>query len=81
MALFSRNRPAGKAGEWYYCLKHGKVEEGPECPAKDRMGPYATRPEAEHAMETAAERNAEWETDPRWHDGDGTANGPGSGRG
>ncbi|KNE82341.1 MULTISPECIES: hypothetical protein [Streptomyces] len=81
MALFSRNRPAGKAGEWYYCLKHGKVEEGPECPAKDRMGPYASRPEAEHAMETAAERNTEWETDPRWHDRDGTENGPGGGRG
>ncbi|AZK93819.1 MULTISPECIES: hypothetical protein [Streptomyces] len=67
MALFKR-RQAGKPGEWYYCLKHRKVEEGPECPAKDRFGPYATRKEAEHAMETARERNLEWETDPRWHD-------------
>ncbi|GGO80042.1 hypothetical protein [Wenjunlia tyrosinilytica] len=67
MALGMR-RTRGKAGEWFYCLKHHKVEEGPDCPAKNRFGPYATRAEAEHAMETAAERNLEWETDPRWHD-------------
>ncbi|MFE2633622.1 hypothetical protein ACFXKX_16270 [Streptomyces scopuliridis] len=67
MALFKK-RTAGKPGEWYYCLKHQKVEEGPECPAKDRFGPYANRQEAEHAMRTAQERNLEWETDPRWHD-------------
>ncbi|MDX6311572.1 MAG: hypothetical protein QOF44_1036 [Streptomyces sp.] len=71
MALFKRVRkPAGKPGEWYYCLEHKKVEEGPECPAKDRFGPYATRAEAEHAMQIAADRNLEWETDPRWHDTD-----------
>ena len=67
MALFKR-RTTGKPGEWYYCLEHRKVEEGPECPAKDRMGPYASRSEAGQAMEKADERNAEWDTDPRWHD-------------
>lgn len=67
MALF-KGRGAGKPGEWYYCLKHGTVEEGPECRAADRFGPYATREEAAHAMETARERNQEWETDPRWHE-------------
>jgi len=67
MALFKK-RTAGKPGEWYYCLVHGKVEEGPECPAKDRFGPYESRGEAERAMETARERNLEWETDPKWHD-------------
>ncbi|MFI9026190.1 hypothetical protein [Streptomyces sp. NPDC053560] len=73
MALFKRGT-AGKPGEWYYCLKHGTVEEGPECRAADRMGPYASREEASHAMETARERNAEWENDSRWTDkkaGDG----------
>jgi hypothetical protein len=71
MALFRRERkPVGKPGEWYYCLEHGKVEEGPECPAKNRMGPYTTPAEAERALRTAAERNEEWEKDPRWHDGD-----------
>ncbi|MDT3398744.1 hypothetical protein RKE29_19185 [Streptomyces sp. B1866] len=68
MALFGRRR-AGRPGEWYYCLRDGRVEEGPECRAADRMGPYASRAEAERAMETAAERNARWEHDPRWHDG------------
>ncbi|WP_181765620.1 hypothetical protein [Streptomyces albidus (ex Kaewkla and Franco 2022)] len=67
MALFTR-KSAGKPGEWYYCIQHGKVEEGPECPAKDRMGPYSTAAEASHAMEKAQERNSEWENDPRWHD-------------
>ncbi|MGW1931285.1 hypothetical protein, partial [Streptomyces sp. NPDC001919] len=52
MALFKK-RTAGKPGEWYYCLEHKKVEEGPDCPAKNRFGPYATREEASHAMETA----------------------------
>ncbi|MFC0597306.1 hypothetical protein [Streptomyces palmae] len=68
MALFKK-RSAGRPGEWYYCLRHQKVEEGPECRAADRFGPYTTREEAAHAMETARERNVEWETDARWHDG------------
>ncbi|MFP8903769.1 hypothetical protein [Streptomyces atacamensis] len=67
MALFKR-KATGKPGEWFYCLEHHKVEEGPECPAKDRMGPYTSRTEAEHAMETARERNVQWESDPRWSD-------------
>ncbi|MEU6850136.1 hypothetical protein ABZ901_09435 [Actinacidiphila alni] len=68
MALFRAKKPAGKPGEWFYCIEHHKVEEGPECPAKDRFGPYATREEAQRAMDTAAERNLQWDTDPRWHD-------------
>lgn len=70
MALFRRTRkPVGAPGEWYYCLEHGKVEEGPECPARDRMGPYPTPADAARAMQAAAERNEEWDTDPRWHNG------------
>ncbi|MFY1676641.1 MULTISPECIES: hypothetical protein [unclassified Streptomyces] len=68
MGLFKKKRAVGKPGEWYYCLEHGKVEEGPECPAKDRLGPYQSSVEAEHAMEKARERNVRWENDPRWHD-------------
>ncbi|MHC0432228.1 hypothetical protein ACX6XY_18875 [Streptomyces sp. O3] len=67
MALFKK-RTIGKPGEWYFCLRHGKVEEGPECRAADRFGPYATREEAGHALQTARERNLKWENDPRWHD-------------
>ena len=32
------------------------------------MGPYGSREEAAHAMETARERNVKWENDPRWRD-------------
>jgi len=63
-----RPKPQGKEGEWYFCLKHHKVEEGPECPARNRMGPYATPEEAGRALERAAERNEEWDNDPRWND-------------
>ncbi|EGX55077.1 hypothetical protein SZN_34762, partial [Streptomyces zinciresistens K42] len=63
MALFKK-RTVGKPGEWYYCLVHKKVEEGPDCPAKDRFGPYGSREEAQHAMDLARERNQEWENDP-----------------
>ncbi|MFJ6214864.1 hypothetical protein ACIQGZ_16250 [Streptomyces sp. NPDC092296] len=61
-------KPQGKPGEWFYCVQHHKVEEGPECPARDRLGPYASRDDAEHALQTAAERNQKWDKDPRWHD-------------
>ncbi|MFT2015036.1 hypothetical protein ACMA1D_04180 [Streptomyces sp. 796.1] len=67
MALFKKPAP-GKPGEWYYCLRHQRVEEGPECRAADRMGPYATREEASHAMEHAADRERDWQGDPRWND-------------
>ncbi|MCX4749441.1 hypothetical protein OG455_28690 [Kitasatospora sp. NBC_01287] len=67
MALFKRSG-TGQPGEWYYCLKHQKVEEGPECPAKDRLGPYQSREEAGEALRIARERNEEWRTDPRWSD-------------
>jgi hypothetical protein len=68
MALFRVKKPAGKPGEWFYCLQHKTAEEGPQCASKDRFGPYASRAEAEHAMQTAADRNLEWDTDPRWND-------------
>ena len=67
MALFKK-RTVGKPGEGDYCLEHKKVEEGPDCPGKDRFGPYASPQEAQRAMELAAERNLQWENDPRWHD-------------
>jgi hypothetical protein len=72
-----RRKPQGKPGEWFYCVQHRKVEEGPECPARDRLGPYATRGEAEHALELAAARNEQWDQDPRWHDKPTEADGSG----
>ena len=57
-----------ESGEYYYCLKHHAVEGKDGCRAADRMGPYASAEEASHALETAAERTKEWDTDPAWND-------------
>ena len=35
--------------EWWWCLTHAAVEEGPGCPNKERLGPYASREQAEQA--------------------------------
>ncbi|QKW06140.1 hypothetical protein HUT18_06710 [Streptomyces sp. NA04227] len=70
MALFrKRKRTVGKPGEWYYCLGHHKVEEGPDCPGPDRLGPYPSPEAAAHAFEIAEERNKEWDEDPNWQQG------------
>ena len=51
--------------KYWYCVKHHRVEQGEDgCPPIDRLGPYATAEEAEHALEKAEERNQEWDNDP-----------------
>jgi len=53
--------------QWWYCLKHHTVESGDQvCKASDRLGPYATREEAEHALERVAERNEKWDAEDEW---------------
>lgn len=53
----------------WFCVKHRRVEQGEDmCPPIDRLGPYATREEAKHALEKAEERNQEWDHDPLWND-------------
>lgn len=54
--------------EFWYCLKHHAVEPREGCRNADRLGPYETETEAEHALDRVAERNEEWEGDPRWND-------------
>ena len=54
--------------KYWYCLKHHAVEGSVGCPVRDRLGPYATADEAEHALEKVEERNREWDNDPRWND-------------
>ena len=46
---------------WWFCLKHNIVEPDAGCRAKERLGPYPTREEASHALETAKRRNEEWD--------------------
>ncbi|MFV2171753.1 hypothetical protein ACFHW2_06065 [Actinomadura sp. LOL_016] len=50
----------GTDGDWWFCLKHMKVEHGPGCPDKDRMGPYETEGAAANALTLARERNESW---------------------
>ncbi|NHC12511.1 hypothetical protein [Motilibacter deserti] len=56
------------AAEYWYCLRHQSVETEQVCPGSERMGPYATRQEAENALASAAERTEAWDNDPRWND-------------
>ncbi|WP_152361402.1 SPOR domain-containing protein [Microlunatus speluncae] len=48
---------------WWYDLKTKSAVQAPRVGSKaaDRLGPYATREEAEHAMERVAERNEKWD--------------------
>lgn len=63
------------SGNFWFCLKHHAVESGSGvCGPADRLGPYPTAAEAEHALERVQERNQEWDNDPDWND-----RGPGSG--
>ena len=55
-------------GEFWFCLKHHTVEGEDGCRAKDRLGPYDTEAEAARALDKVAERNEEWDDDPKWND-------------
>jgi hypothetical protein len=59
----------GHPREFWVNAVTGQVEEGRLSPAAVRMGPYPTREAAQHAFDTAAARNEEWdEADRRWND-------------
>jgi hypothetical protein len=42
------------------------VTDDNDVKAVDRLGPYATREEAERALETVEERNKAWDDDDDW---------------
>lgn len=46
--------------EWWYNDRTGQVEHGPQSLGTDRLGPFATREEAERATEIIAERARRW---------------------
>jgi hypothetical protein len=57
-------------GPWFFCLKHHTVEDRDGCAERHRLGPFATRSEAEHALEKVAERNeAADAADRAWEEG------------
>jgi hypothetical protein len=47
---------------FYYCVKHHKVERGAGCRAADRLGPFKTEAEAAAALDTVQRRNQEWDS-------------------
>jgi hypothetical protein len=55
---------------WWWSLtrKQAEDDDGPTVP-QDRLGPYGSKEEAEHALEAARERTeAEDERDRKWRD-------------
>jgi hypothetical protein len=53
----------GSDMSWYYCLVHQRVEPEEGCANAERLGPYATEGEAQHALETAKARNDAFDAD------------------
>ena len=49
-----------EAPQFFYCLRHHRVEGPVGCKAKDRLGPFATAEEAQNALQKVKERNAAW---------------------
>ena len=57
--------------EWFWCTDHHTVEEGKDCRAERRLGPYPTREAAERALQTVQERNERLDAEDRaWEEGD-----------
>lgn len=51
-------------GQWFWCLKHRRAESYDNvCPADERMGPYASKEDAENWRERAEARNREWDAE------------------
>ncbi|WP_277883629.1 SPOR domain-containing protein [Arthrobacter sulfonylureivorans] len=55
-------KEAGMADFWYNVVTH-QVEAGAQSDWTQLIGPYATREEAEHALEKVHQRNEEWEAE------------------
>ncbi len=47
--------------QWYYDIATGEAAQGKVAGWENRMGPYATRAEAEAALEKAKARNEAWD--------------------
>ena len=46
--------------QFWYNMRTGKVEQGPQSLSLDRVGPFATEVEAAHALEKLRENSAKW---------------------
>jgi hypothetical protein len=66
----SRRRWMAEQGPFFFCLKHHTVETRDGCAERHRLGPYATREEAEHAVQHVAEREEKLTAEDRAWEGD-----------
>ncbi len=46
--------------KYWYNMRTGQVEQGFVSASADRVGPFDTREEAEHALEKLRENSAKW---------------------
>lgn len=51
---------------WYDLKTKSVVTDDNDTKAVDRLGPYATREEAEHALQLVEERNKAWDEEDDW---------------
>jgi hypothetical protein len=55
--------------QWWWDLKtKSAVQDSRTGLVADRLGPYASREEAERALQRVEERNDAYDNDPRWKD-------------
>ena len=55
--------------QWWYDLKtKSAVQDSRAGKSADRLGPYASREDADGALDKVAERNETFDNDPRWKD-------------
>ncbi len=51
--------------DYWFNVKTHQVEEGHQSDSSDLMGPYATRADAEHALQKAQENTERWDAEDR----------------
>jgi len=51
------------SNQYWYNLKSGEVEKGYVSASADRVGPFETHEEAEHALEKLRANSAKWAED------------------
>ena len=55
-------------GQYYWCLKHERVEEGAVCRSAQRLGPYNSPEAARDWHQRVEDRDESWQAeDERWH--------------
>ncbi len=56
--------------EYWFCMKHRRVEKYGETDSTNRIGPFPTEQQAAHALETIADREKAYDKeDSEWEEG------------